>query len=135
MVKPITRNSKILIVDDFSVMRRIVKNLLKDLGFSEFVEAVDGASAIEAIQRENPDFICSDWNMPNVTGLDLLKWVKTNPQYKHIPFLMITAEAKRSQILEAAGSGVDGYIVKPFTAQQLNEKINKIIERNQEKLS
>lgn len=125
----VTKNSLILVVDDFSVMRRIVRGLLKDLGYVNFVEAEDGHKAIEQIKTHNVEMICSDWNMPNFTGLDLLKWVKTQDEYKHIPFLMITAEAKRSQILEAAQSGVNGYIVKPFTAEQLKEKIDKILAR------
>lgn len=125
----ITKNSTILIVDDFAVMRRIVKSLLKDLGYVNFLEAEDGRRACEQLETNKVDLICSDWNMPNMTGLDFLKWVRSQDKHKHIPFLMITAEAKRSQILEAAQSGVSGYIVKPFTAEQLNDKLAKIIER------
>lgn len=125
----IDRNMNILVVDDFSTMRRIVKNLLKELGFSKFDEADDGATAWPMIQSGKYDFIVSDWNMPEMTGLDLLKNVRKHEKLKDTPFLLITAEAKRSQILEAAEAGVDGYIVKPFTAATLNGKIQKIFER------
>lgn len=125
----IDRDMKILVVDDFSTMRRIVKNLLKELGFSYFDEADDGATAWPMVQTGKYDFIVSDWNMPIMTGLQLLKNVRADEKLKDTPFLLITAEAKRSQILEAAQAGVDGYIVKPFTAATLNEKIEKIFER------
>lgn len=125
----INRDMKILVVDDFSTMRRIVKNLLKELGFSHFDEADDGSSAWPMVQTGKYDFIVSDWNMPEMTGLQLLKNVRADEKLKDTPFLLITAEAKRSQILEAAQAGVDGYIVKPFTAATLNEKIQKIFER------
>lgn len=125
----IDRNMNILVVDDFSTMRRIVKNLLKELGFTKFDEADDGATAWPMIQTGKYDFIVSDWNMPQMTGLDLLKNVRKHEKLKGTPFLLITAEAKRSQILEAAEAGVDGYIVKPFTAATLNVKIQKIFER------
>ncbi|AHF01561.1 chemotaxis protein CheY [Thiomicrospira aerophila AL3] len=120
---------KILVVDDFSTMRRIVKNLLKELGFNDFDEADDGATAWPMVQTGKYDFIVSDWNMPKMTGIELLRRVRADQQLKDTPFLLITAEAKRSQILEAAQAGVDGYIVKPFTATTLNEKIEKIFER------
>jgi two-component system chemotaxis response regulator CheY len=125
----INRDMKILVVDDFSTMRRIVKNLLKELGFSHFDEADDGATAWPMVQTGKYDFIVSDWNMPQMTGLQLLKNVRADAKLKDTPFLLITAEAKRSQILEAAQAGVDGYIVKPFTAATLNAKIQKIFER------
>jgi two-component system chemotaxis response regulator CheY len=130
----INRDIRILVVDDFSTMRRIVKNLLKELGFSKLDEADDGATAWPLVQTGNYDFIVSDWNMPEMTGLELLKRVRLDSTLKDTPFLLITAEAKRSQILEAAQAGVDGYIVKPFTAATLNEKILKIAERRPEKL-
>ncbi|WP_201022873.1 chemotaxis response regulator CheY [Thiomicrospira sp. WB1] len=123
------RNMNILVVDDFSTMRRIVKNLLKELGFSKFDEADDGATAWPMIQSGKYDFIVSDWNMPEMTGIDLLRHVRADEKLKSTPFLLITAEAKRAQILEAAEAGVDGYIVKPFTAATLNGKIEKIFER------
>jgi two-component system chemotaxis response regulator CheY len=125
----INRDMKILVVDDFSTMRRIVKNLLKELGFSDFDEADDGATAWPMVQTGKYDFIVSDWNMPTMTGIELLRRVRADEKLKMTPFLLITAEAKRSQILEAAQAGVDGYIVKPFTAATLNEKIEKIFER------
>ncbi|MBE0493863.1 MAG: chemotaxis response regulator CheY [Thiomicrospira sp.] len=124
----INRDMKILVVDDFSTMRRIVKNLLKELGFSHFDEADDGSTAWPMVQTGKYDFIVSDWNMPQMTGLQLLKNVRADEKLKETPFLLITAEAKRSQILEAAQAGVDGYIVKPFTAATLNAKIEKIFE-------
>lgn len=129
----IDRDMNILVVDDFSTMRRIVKNLLKELGFSKFDEADDGATAWPMIQSGKYDFIVSDWNMPEMTGIDLLRHVRANDKLKETPFLLITAEAKRSQILEAAEAGVDGYIVKPFTAATLNVKIQKIFERVEER--
>jgi two-component system chemotaxis response regulator CheY len=126
----INRDMRILVVDDFSTMRRIVKNLLKELGFSNFSEAEDGALAWASLEAAGGyDFIVSDWNMPNMTGIDFLRKVRADPRFKDTPFLLITAEAKRSQILEAAEAGVNGYIVKPFTAATLNEKIQKIFER------
>lgn len=129
----IDRDINILVVDDFSTMRRIVKNLLKELGFSKFDEADDGATAWPMAKTGKYDFIVSDWNMPQMTGIDLLRHVRKTPELKDTPFLLITAEAKRSQILEAAEAGVDGYIVKPFTAATLNEKIKKIFERHEER--
>lgn len=125
----IDRNINILVVDDFSTMRRIVKNLLKELGFSNMDEADDGATAWPMIESGKYDFIVSDWNMPTMTGIELLRKVRGTPSMKDMPFMLITAEQKRSQILEAAEAGVDGYIVKPFTAHTLQEKINKIAER------
>lgn len=126
----INRDMRILVVDDFSTMRRIVKNLLKELGFSNFTEAEDGVQAWDAVVAAGGfDFIVSDWNMPNMTGIDFLRKVRADARFKDTPFLLITAEAKRSQIFEAAEAGVNGYIVKPFTAATLNEKIQKIFER------
>lgn len=123
------KNMKILIVDDFSTMRRIIKNLLRDLGFTNTQEADDGATALPMLQSGNFDFLITDWNMPGMQGIDLLKTVRADPNLASLPVLMVTAEAKREQIVEAAQSGVNGYIVKPFTAQTLEEKINKIFER------
>lgn len=125
----INRDMRILVVDDFSTMRRIVKNLLQELGFSNFEEAEDGVQAWNTLESHKGfDFIVSDWNMPNMSGIDLLRKVRADERFAATPFLLITAEAKRSQILEAAEAGVDGYIVKPFTAATLNEKITKIFE-------
>lgn len=120
---------KILVVDDFSTMRRIIKNLLRDLGFTNTHEADDGNTALPMLQSGNFDFLVTDWNMPGMQGIDLLKAVRADPRLKTLPVLMVTAESKREQIIEAAQAGVNGYIVKPFTAATLNEKLNKIFER------
>ncbi|KJG14876.1 histidine kinase [Photobacterium iliopiscarium] len=122
---------KILIVDDFSTMRRIVKNLLRDLGFNNTVEADDGLTALPLLKRGDFDFVVTDWNMPGMQGIDLLRQIRADEQLKHLPVLMITAEAKREQIIEAAQAGVNGYIIKPFNAVTLKEKIAKIFERLQ----
>ncbi|HHQ42252.1 MAG TPA: chemotaxis protein CheY [Chromatiales bacterium] len=123
------KNMKILIVDDFSTMRRIIKNLLRELGFNNTHEADDGSTALPMLQNGDFDFLITDWNMPGMTGLDLLKAVRADAKLKDLPVLMVTAEAKRDQIIEAAQAGVNGYIVKPFTAQTLKEKIERIFER------
>jgi two-component system chemotaxis response regulator CheY len=120
---------KILIVDDFSTMRRIIKNLLRDLGFTNTQEADDGVTALPMLRNGEFDFLVTDWNMPGMTGIDLLKQVRADPKLVALPVLMVTAEAKRDQIIEAAQAGVNGYVVKPFTAQVLKEKIDKIFER------
>lgn len=122
---------KILIVDDFSTMRRIIKNLLRDLGFSNTQEADDGNTALPMLQSGNFDFLVTDWNMPGMTGIDLLKAVRADAKLASLPVLLVTAEAKKDQIIEAAQAGVNGYIVKPFTAITLKEKIDKIFERLQ----
>ncbi|EKO3668305.1 chemotaxis response regulator CheY [Vibrio metschnikovii] len=118
---------KILIVDDFSTMRRIVKNLLRDLGFNNTQEADDGLTALPMLKKGGFDFVVTDWNMPGMQGIDLLKNIRADAELKHLPVLMITAEAKREQIIEAAQAGVNGYIVKPFTAATLKEKLDKIL--------
>ncbi|MGR3886229.1 response regulator [Pseudomonas sp. 1152_12] len=123
------KNMKILIVDDFSTMRRIIKNLLRDLGFTNTVEADDGITAIPILNSGSIDFLVTDWNMPGMTGIDLLRHVRADEKLRSLPVLMVTAEAKREQIIEAAQAGVNGYVVKPFTAQALKEKIEKIFER------
>jgi two-component system chemotaxis response regulator CheY len=120
---------KILIVDDFSTMRRIIKNLLRDLGFSNTHEADDGSTALPMLKGGDFDFLVTDWNMPGMQGIDLLKAVRADDKLASLPVLMVTAESKRDQIVEAAQAGVNGYIVKPFTAQTLKEKIDKIWER------
>ncbi|WP_460063374.1 chemotaxis response regulator CheY [Pseudomonas sp. H2_H09] len=120
---------KILIVDDFSTMRRIIKNLLRDLGFTNTVEADDGLTAIPILNSGSIDFLVTDWNMPGMTGIDLLRHVRADEKLRSLPVLMVTAEAKREQIIEAAQAGVNGYVVKPFTALVLKEKIEKIFER------
>ena len=123
------KNMKILIVDDFSTMRRIIKNLLRDLGFTNTAEADDGNTALPILQKGGFDFLITDWNMPGMTGIDLLRAVRAEPELQDLPVLMVTAESKRDQIIEAAQAGVNGYIVKPFTAVTLKEKIEKIFER------
>jgi two-component system chemotaxis response regulator CheY len=125
------RNMKILVVDDFSTMRRIIKNLLKELGFTHIEEADDGTTALPMLKSGNFDFLVTDWNMPGMTGIDLLKAVRADPALAHLPVLMVTAEAKREQIIMAAQAGVNGYIVKPFNGPTLKEKIDKIFERVQ----
>ncbi|WP_205418158.1 chemotaxis response regulator CheY [Pseudomonas coronafaciens] len=120
---------KILIVDDFSTMRRIIKNLLRDLGFTNTSEADDGLTALLMLQSGAFDFLVTDWNMPGMSGIDLLRQVRADDRLKNLPVLMVTAEAKREQIIEAAQAGVNGYVVKPFTAQALKEKIEKIFDR------
>ncbi len=127
----LNKDMKILIVDDFSTMRRIIKNLLRDLGFDNTTEADDGKTALPVLQSGKFDFLITDWNMPGMTGLDLLKAVRGDPKLAKLPVLMVTAEAKRDQIVEAAGAGVNGYIVKPFNAVTLKEKIDKVFERLQ----
>ncbi|MFZ5511763.1 MAG: chemotaxis response regulator CheY [Pseudomonadota bacterium] len=122
---------KFLVVDDFSTMRRIVRNLLKELGFVNVDEAEDGAVALQKLNSEHFDFVVTDWNMPNVDGLQLLQAIRSSPQLKHLPVLMITAEAKRENIIAAAQAGASGYIVKPFTAAILSEKLTKIFEKMQ----
>ena len=119
---------KFLVVDDFSTMRRIVRNLLKELGFTNVDEAEDGVIALQKLKSAEFDFVVSDWNMPNMTGIELLKAVRADAQLKHLPFMMITAEAKRENIIEAAMAGASGYIVKPFTAATLEEKMAKIFQ-------
>jgi two-component system chemotaxis response regulator CheY len=118
---------KILVVDDFSTMRRIVRNLLKELGFTNVHEAEDGVDALSKLRGEKDfEFIVSDWNMPNMTGIELLRTVRADAALKHLPVLMVTAEAKRENIIEAAQAGASGYVVKPFTAATLDEKLKKI---------
>ncbi|MFT6977400.1 MAG: two-component system chemotaxis response regulator CheY [Shewanella psychromarinicola] len=120
---------KILIVDDFSTMRRIIKNLLRDLGYNNTQEADDGSTALPMLQKGDFDFVVTDWNMPGMQGIDLLRAIRADDSLKHLPVLMVTAEAKREQIIAAAQAGVNGYVVKPFTAATLKEKLDKIFER------
>lgn len=123
------KDMKILVVDDFSTMRRIIKNLLKDLGMTNVEEADDGQTALPILKQGGIDFLVTDWNMPGMTGIDLLKEVRSDPNLSSMPVLMVTAEAKKEQIVAAAQAGVNGYVVKPFTAAVLKEKIDKIFER------
>ena len=122
-----SKNLRFLVVDDFSTMRRIVKNLLQELGYSDITEADDGNTALPMLQTGGFDFLVTDWNMPGMPGLDLLKAVRADPKLAKMPVLMLTAEAKREQIIEAAQAGVNGYVIKPFTAITLKEKIDKIL--------
>jgi two-component system chemotaxis response regulator CheY len=122
------KNMPILIVDDFSTMRRIVKNCLKQLGFENITEAEDGTVALSKLENNEFKFIISDWNMPNMMGIDLLKAVRSNDKLKTIPFLMVTAEAQKENVLEAAKAGVSNYIIKPFTADVLQTKMEAIFK-------
>jgi two-component system chemotaxis response regulator CheY len=124
------KNMKILVVDDFSTMRRIIKGLLHELGFNNIEEADDGATALPMLQQGNFDFLVTDWNMPGMPGLDLVKAIRADARLAALPVLMVTAEAKREQIVEAAKVGINGYVVKPFTANTLKEKIDKIFARS-----
>ncbi|WP_020650235.1 chemotaxis response regulator CheY [Solimonas variicoloris] len=123
------KNMKILVVDDFSTMRRIVRNLLGDLGYSQITEADDGKTAWPLLQAGSFDFVVTDWNMPGMTGIDLLRAIRADARIGKTPVLMVTAEAQRDQIIEAAQAGVNGYIIKPFNAATLKEKIDKIFQR------
>jgi len=123
------KNMKFLIVDDFSTMRRILRNLLKELEFTNADEAEDGVVALNKLRNGHFDFVVSDWNMPNMTGLELLRNIRADATLKHLPVLMVTAEAKKENIIEAAKAGASGYVVKPFTAAVLEEKLNKIFEK------
>ena len=121
------QNLNFLVVDDFSTMRRIIKNLLHDLGYANVTEADDGNTALPLLKEGNFDFLITDWNMPGMPGLELLKQVRADARLGKMPVLMLTAEAKREQIVEAAQAGVSGYVIKPFTAATLKEKIDKIL--------
>lgn len=119
---------RFLVVDDFSTMRRIIKNVLENLGYSDIGEADDGKTALPMLQGGRFDFVITDWNMPQMPGLELLKAIRADNSLKNLPVLMVTAEAKREQIVEAAQAGVSGYIVKPFTAEVLKQKLEKILQ-------
>jgi len=123
------KSLRILVVDDFPTMRRIVRGLLSELGYNEVSEAEDGEEALAVLQKKPIDFVITDWNMPRMQGIDMLRAIRANPRLAPIPVLMVTAEAKREQILTAAQAGVNGYVVKPFTAVTLKEKIERIFER------
>jgi len=123
------KDMKILVVDDFATMRKVVRNLLKQGGYQNVVEAEDGVAALAVIKSQKIDFIISDWNMPNMTGLELLKAVRADAEVTATPFLMVTAEALQDNVIAAVKAGVSNYIVKPFTAETLDEKIAKIVEK------
>lgn len=117
---------KVLVVDDFATMRRIVKGALKQLGFKDIIEAEDGKAAFDELKKEKVGLIVSDWNMPNMTGLELLKAVRSDDGLKDIPFLMVTAEGQKDNVVEAIKSGVNNYVVKPFTPDTFSEKLQKV---------
>lgn len=125
----VDKNMRFLVVDDFSTMRRIVRSLLRDIGFSNIEEAENGSEALAKLKSAKFDFLVTDWNMPVMTGLELLKAIRATEGLKELPVLLVTAEAKREQIIEAAQAGVSGYVVKPFTAAVLEEKLNVIFTR------
>ena len=124
----IDKNMKILLVDDFATMRKVIKNLLKQGGYNNIIEAEDGVSALKTLRSEKVDFVISDWNMPNMTGLELLKAIRAEDGISDLPFLMVTAEGLKENVVVAVKAGVSNYIVKPFTAEVLNEKIEKIFK-------
>jgi two-component system chemotaxis response regulator CheY len=123
------KNIKFLVVDDFPTMRRIVRTLLKELGYGNVDEAEDGADALAKLRSDSYEFVVSDWNMPNLDGLEMLKQIRADDALKHLPVLMVTAEAKKENIIAAAQAGANGYVVKPFTAATLEEKLSKIFEK------
>ena len=122
------KNMRVLVVDDFSTMRRIIKNILKQLGFNNIVEADDGTTAWEILSKEPVDLIVSDWNMPQMSGIELLRKVRSSKEFADVPFLMVTAEGLQENIIEAVQAKVSNYIVKPFTAETMGQKIEKIFE-------
>ena len=124
----VNKSIKILIVDDFATMRKVIRNLLKQGGYENVVEAEDGVAALKILQSQKVDFVISDWNMPNMSGLELLKAVRGSDELKELPFLMVTAEALKDNVVAAVKAGVSNYIVKPFTAEVLTEKIEKIVK-------
>ena len=123
------KNMRILVVDDFPTTRRIVRSLLKELGFTNVEEAEDGQDALNKLKQGGFEFVVSDWNMPNLDGLEMLKQIRGDDSLKDLPVLMVTAEAKKENIIAAAQAGANGYVVKPFTAATLDEKLNKIFEK------
>lgn len=123
---PYDTNMRVLVVDDFSTMRRIIKNILRQLGFTNVVEADDGTSAWEILNKDRIEFVISDWNMPKMTGIELLRKVRASEEFADMPFLMVTAEAQQENVIEAVQARVSNYIVKPFTAETMKQKIDKI---------
>jgi two-component system, chemotaxis family, chemotaxis protein CheY len=121
-------NMKVMIVDDFATMRRILRNILKQIGFKNIIEAEDGKNALKELKKEKVDLIMCDWNMPEMPGIELLKNVRSDDELKDIPFVMVTAEAQKDNIVEAVKSGVTNYVVKPFTAETITEKLNKVFD-------
>ncbi len=119
-------NMKVLIVDDFATMRRILRNILKQIGFTNISEADDGKTGLKALQKEKFDLVLCDWNMPEMPGIDLLRAVRSDDALKDIPFVMVTAEAQKNNIVEAVQAGVSNYVIKPFTAETVSEKLKKV---------
>lgn len=126
---PYDSNMRILVVDDFSTMRRIIKNILKQIGYNNIIEADDGTTAWEILNREKIDFVIADWNMPKMKGIDLLRKVRDSEEFEDLPFLMVTAEAQQENLVEAIQAKVSNYVVKPFTPDVLSQKIEKILEK------
>ena len=124
----VNKKIKILVVDDFATMRKVIRNLLKQSGYENVTEAEDGVAAMNVLKSTKIDFVISDWNMPNMTGIELLKAVRSDNELGAMPFLMVTAESLKDNVVEAVKAGVSNYIVKPFTAEVLGEKIDKILE-------
>jgi two-component system chemotaxis response regulator CheY len=124
----VNKNIKILVVDDFATMRKVIRNLLKQSGYENIAEAEDGVAAMNVLKSTKIDFVISDWNMPNMTGIELLRAVRSDNELTALPFLMVTAESLKENVVEAVKAGVNNYIVKPFTAEVLGEKIEKILE-------
>jgi two-component system chemotaxis response regulator CheY len=129
MVMSSDKDIRILVVDDFATMRKVIKNLLKQAGYNNIVEAEDGAEALKVLKSRKVEFIISDWNMPNMNGLEFLKAVRADAELSGLPFLMVTAEALQENVVMAVKAGVSDYIVKPFTAEVINEKIEKILKK------
>jgi two-component system chemotaxis response regulator CheY len=129
VINQMDRKMKILVVDDFATMRQIVKKSLRQLGFDNITEAVDGNDALNKLKADEYKFIVSDWNMPNMMGIDLLKAIRSDEKLKQLPFLMVTAEAQKENIIEAAKAGVSQYIIKPFTVDSLQQKIEAIFSK------
>ena len=123
------KDMRVLVVDDFSTMRRIIKNILRQLGFTNIIEADDGSTAWETLNKDKIDFVISDWNMPKMPGIELLRKVRGSEEFANMPFLMVTAEAQQENIIEAVQAKVSNYIVKPFTAETLGQKIDKIFDK------
>ena len=124
----VNKKIKILVVDDFATMRKVIRNLLKQSGYENITEAEDGVAAMNVLKSTKIDFVISDWNMPNMTGIELLRAVRSDNELSAMPFLMVTAESLKDNVVEAVKAGVSNYIVKPFTAEVLGEKIDKILE-------
>ena len=122
-------NMKVLVVDDFATMRRIVKNILNQIGFKNIIEADDGSTALAVLKKDKVDLIMSDWNMPKVTGLELLKAVRSDESMQDIPFLMVTAEGQKDSVIQTVQAGVSDYIIKPFTADTVKEKLEKMFKK------